>query len=139
MGVYIMTVIGPCMTCRHVPTPAIAAAIVSVLAVMCSETAEASRAATAPTESTATDGKDWAFDQGLYTNDPKTGQRVLQYKKGARAYRDPNSFFDSSHDDYPFTPSPYYSPYYLPYLHYVPYPYGEAPYEPGYGSYRYAP
>jgi hypothetical protein len=129
------------MTCRQVLAPVIAAAIPLFLFLVAirGAAAEANPASATPTQSTSADAKDWAFDQGLYTNSPKTGQRVLQYHKGARAYRDPNSFFDSSHDDYPFMPSPYYSPYYLPYLHYVPYPYVDMPYGPGYGSYRYAP
>jgi hypothetical protein len=127
------------MTCRPALASLTATLLIVLLVAICSEAAEANPASTIPAQSAPSDAKDWAFDQGLYTNNPKTGQRVLQYQKGARAYRDPNSFFDSSHDDYPFTPSPYYSPYYIPYIHYIPYPYAEMPYGPGYGSYRYAP
>jgi len=67
------------------------------------------------------DEKDWAFDQSLYTNSPKTGKRVLQYEKKKRAYRDPNSFFDSPHEAYPFVPDPLFSPYYIPYPYSPPY------------------
>ena len=35
------------------------------------------------------------FDNSTYTNDPKTGKRVDQYKKEKTPYRDPNAFFDS--------------------------------------------
>jgi hypothetical protein len=38
---------------------------------------------------------DWMFDNSTYTNDPKTGKRVDQYKKEKTPYRDPNAFFDS--------------------------------------------
>ena len=80
--------------------------------------------------------KDWIFDRGLYTNNPKTGKRVWQYAKKKRAYRDPNSFFDSPHEAYPFVPDPYLSPYYTPYPYYAPYPYYPYPY---YGPNHYEP
>jgi hypothetical protein len=38
---------------------------------------------------------DWMFDNSLYTNDPKTGNRVDQFKHEKTPYRDPNAFFDS--------------------------------------------
>jgi hypothetical protein len=41
------------------------------------------------------DSGGWIFDDSTYTNDPKTGKRVDQYKKEKTAYRDPNAFFDS--------------------------------------------
>jgi len=37
-----------------------------------------------------------------YTNDPKTGKRVDQYKKEKTPYRDPNALFDSSMDTFGF-------------------------------------
>jgi hypothetical protein len=39
---------------------------------------------------------DWMFDKSTYTNDPKTGHRVDQYKHEKTPYRDPNAIFDSS-------------------------------------------
>ena len=44
----------------------------------------------------------WEFDESLYTNSPKTGDRVWQYHKPKNAYRDPNSWFDSPHMGFPF-------------------------------------
>ncbi len=44
------------------------------------------------------------FDKSFYTNSPKTGQRVDQYKKEKTPYRDPNALFDSPHSSYPFYP-----------------------------------
>jgi hypothetical protein len=41
------------------------------------------------------DSGDWVFDNSTYTNDPKTGKRVDQFKKEKTPYRDPNAFFDS--------------------------------------------
>jgi hypothetical protein len=41
------------------------------------------------------DSDDWMFDNSTFTNDPKTGQRVDQYKHEKTPYRDPNAFFDS--------------------------------------------
>jgi hypothetical protein len=41
------------------------------------------------------DSGGWVFDNSTYTNDPKTGKRVDQYKKEKTPYRDPNAFFDS--------------------------------------------
>jgi len=54
---------------------------------------------------------DWIFDRGLYTNDPKTGQRVWQYQPDKPAYRDPYSFFDSPHTSFPFTQNAFYDLY----------------------------
>ncbi len=51
--------------------------------------------------------KQWIFDQSSFTNSPKTGKRVLQYERGTPAYRDPNAFYDSPHESYPFSPAPY--------------------------------
>ena len=50
--------------------------------------------APAPSEGQA---GDWIFRRGLYSNNPKTGERVTQYRHKKRAYRDPNAFFDSPH------------------------------------------
>ena len=127
------------MTCLHALLSVATATLFLCVVAVRGEAAVTNPPSSEPTHAADPEAKDWAFDQGLYTNNPKTGERVRQYQKGSRAYRDPNSFFDSSHDDYPFMPSPFYSPYYLPYIHYVPYPYGEMPYGPAYGSYRYAP
>ncbi|MGA2062002.1 MAG: hypothetical protein ABSG67_16065 [Thermoguttaceae bacterium] len=44
------------------------------------------------------DSDDWMFDKSTYTNDPKTGKRVDQFKKEKTPYRDPNAFFDSPMD-----------------------------------------
>lgn len=66
--------------------------------------------------------KPWEFDQSLYTNSPKTGQRVWQYKKGKAAYRDPNSWFDSPHMAYPFDGTFTIQPYDV-----FPYPYSPGP------------
>jgi len=41
------------------------------------------------------DSGDWVFDKSTYTNDPKTGKRVDQYKHEKTPYRDPNAWFDS--------------------------------------------
>ena len=41
------------------------------------------------------DSDNWMFDDSTYTNDPKTGRRVDQYKHEKTPYRDPNAFFDS--------------------------------------------
>jgi hypothetical protein len=92
-----------------------------------------------PTE-TDSEEHSWTFDQSLYTNDPKTGSRVLQYAKKKPAYRDPYSFLDSPHEAYPFGPDPYLGPYYGPMFNYGlypyyenyarPYPYGPMPYTP---------
>ncbi len=47
------------------------------------------------------DGSDnWMFDNSTYTNNPKTGQRVDQYKHEKTPYRDPNAFFDSPMDTF---------------------------------------
>jgi hypothetical protein len=45
---------------------------------------------------------DWMFDKSTYTNDPKTGKRVDQYKKEKTPYRDPNAWFDSPMGGFPF-------------------------------------
>ncbi len=90
--------------------------------------------------------KDWIFDQSRYSNSPKTGKRVLQYEPKKPAFRDPNAFYDSPHESYPFSPAPYgpypryapprysgstaYDQYSLPYRPYYPYPYGENYYGP---------
>lgn len=42
------------------------------------------------------DSDDWMFDKSTYTNNPKTGKRVDQYKKEKTPYRDPNAWFDSN-------------------------------------------
>jgi hypothetical protein len=71
---------------------------------------------------------DWMFDNGPYTRDPKTGERVWQYAQGETPRRNPNAVFDSPHSPYPFAPSlydplwncgprwPYYAPGRLPVL-----------------------
>ncbi len=41
------------------------------------------------------DADNWMFDDSTYTNDPKTGHRVDQYKHEKTPYRDPNALFDS--------------------------------------------
>lgn len=77
--------------------------------------------------------KDWIFDQGLYTNNPKTGKRVWQYKKNDKAYRDPNALFDSPMGSFPFAPDPYFDGY--PYYGFYGGPwYGEWYGEPWYGG-----
>jgi hypothetical protein len=48
--------------------------------------------------------KSWIFDQGEYTNSPKTGDRVWQYSPTQPVYRDPNAVYDSPHGAYPFLP-----------------------------------
>lgn len=48
------------------------------------------------------DSGDWMFDDSTYTNDPKTGHRVDQYKKEKTPYRDPNAWFDSPMGGFPF-------------------------------------
>ena len=40
------------------------------------------------------------FDNSTYTNDPKTGKRVDQFKHEKTPYRDPNAFFDSPMDTF---------------------------------------
>ncbi|MBN2021989.1 MAG: hypothetical protein JW809_04280 [Pirellulales bacterium] len=84
---------------------------------------------------------DWIFDRGLYTNNPKTGQRVDQYQHERPAYRDPYSFFDSPHQSFPFAPDarydlyPYYYglyPYFAEHIEGAPLPAPFAP-PPGYG------
>jgi hypothetical protein len=45
---------------------------------------------------------EWMFDNSAYTNDPKTGHRVDQYKKEKTPYRDPNALFDSPMDMFGF-------------------------------------
>ncbi|MBN2293787.1 MAG: hypothetical protein JXM70_15270 [Pirellulales bacterium] len=91
--------------------------------------------------------KDWIFDQSRYSNSPKTGDRVMQYEQKKPAFRDPNAFYDSPHESYPFSPAPYgpyprfapprydgstaYDQYSLPYRPYYPYyPYGAYYYGP---------
>jgi hypothetical protein len=88
--------------------------------------------------------QDWIFDRGLYTNDPKTGKRTWQYRRKSRAYRDPNAWFDSPHESFPFAPDPYFDgyPYHGFYPYYAPYWYGGAwPYAgflpPFYGPHPY--
>jgi hypothetical protein len=46
------------------------------------------------------DSDDWMFDKSTYTNDPKTGKRVDQFKKEKTPYRDPNALFDSPMDTF---------------------------------------
>ncbi|MEN6497375.1 MAG: hypothetical protein ABFD16_24020 [Thermoguttaceae bacterium] len=48
--------------------------------------------------------KSWIFDQGEYSNSPKTGERVWQYSPTQPVYRDPNAVYDSPHGAYPFLP-----------------------------------
>ena len=48
------------------------------------------------------DSDNWMFDNSTYTNDPKTGKRVDQFKKEKTPYRDPNALFDSSMDTFGF-------------------------------------
>jgi hypothetical protein len=50
---------------------------------------------------------DWMFDKSTYTNSPKTGKRVDQYKREKVAYRDPNALFDSPTGDFLFTGGPW--------------------------------
>jgi hypothetical protein len=45
---------------------------------------------------------DWMFDKSNYTNNPKTGHRVDQYKREKTAYRDPNAWFNSPTGDFLF-------------------------------------
>ena len=66
--------------------------------------------------------KPWEFDQSLYTNSPKTGERTDQYEKPKAAYRDPNSWFDSPHMSYPFDGTFTVEPYDV-----FPYPYYPGP------------
>lgn len=90
--------------------------------------------------------KDWIFDQSRYTNSPTTGDRVLQYQQKKPALRDPNAFYDSPHESYPFSPAPY-GPYprYAPPRYYGSTAYDQYsnPYRPyypyGYGTYYYGP
>lgn len=51
--------------------------------------------------------KQWIFDQSLFSNNPATGRRIVQYEHGTPAYRDPNAYYDSPHESYPFSPAPY--------------------------------
>jgi hypothetical protein len=37
----------------------------------------------------------WLFDNAPYTNSPKTGKRVDQYRAEKTPYRDPNALYDS--------------------------------------------
>lgn len=69
--------------------------------------------------SPSNDSKSWIFDQGLYTNSTKTGERVWQYSAPKPAYRDPNALYDSPHGSYPFLPDVY-DPYWR-YDYLVPY------------------
>ena len=62
-----------------------------------------------------TPSKQWIFDQSRYTNSPSTGDRVLQYQQKTPAFRDPNAYYDSPHESYPFSPAPY-----GPYPRYAP-------------------
>lgn len=48
--------------------------------------------------------RSWIFDQGEYTNSPRTGERVWQYSPTQPVYRDPNAVYDSPHGAYPFLP-----------------------------------
>ncbi len=57
---------------------------------------------TAPAVQSDNDNDDWMFDNSTYTNDPKTGHRVDQYKKEKTPYRDPNALFDSPMDAFGF-------------------------------------
>ena len=79
------------------------------------------------TEKTPPDppSKQWIFDQSRYTNSPVTGTRVLQYRHNTPAFRDPNAFYNSPHESYPFSPAPY-----GPYPRFAP-PryYGSSPYD----------
>ena len=59
--------------------------------------------------------KDWIFDESRYSNSPTTGDRVVQYQPKTPALRDPNAFYDSPHESYPFSPAPY-----GPYPRYAP-------------------
>lgn len=81
--------------------------------------------------------KDWIFDPSRYSNSPTTGDRMVQYQQKTPALRDPNAFYDSPHESYPFSPAPYgpypryapprysgstaYDQYSLPYRPYYPY------------------
>jgi hypothetical protein len=47
-------------------------------------------------------GASWIFDQGEYTNDPKSGQRTWQYEAAKPVYRDPNAVWDSTSGSFPF-------------------------------------
>jgi hypothetical protein len=83
------------------------------------------------------------FDNGPYTRNSETGNRVWQYARGETPHHDPNAVFDSPHSPHPFAPDLYdpmwnYGPHW-PYPGpgrspgtYVPYPsygtYGEFPY-----------
>lgn len=84
--------------------------------------AQAQDSAKAPAQATP---KSWIFDQGLYTNDSKTGERVWQYSTAEPAYRDPDALYDSPHGSYPFQPDVY-----DPYSLYYPNPYGVPMYYP---------
>jgi len=69
---------------------------------------EAAEPAAAPDD----DSDDWMFDKSTFTNNPKTGKRVDQYKREKTAYRDPNAWFNSPTGDFLFngnawTESPY--------------------------------
>lgn len=66
--------------------------------------------------------KPWEFDESLYTNSPKTGERTWQYHKAKNAYRDPNAWFDSPHMAYPFNGNWTIQPYDV-----FPYPYNSGP------------
>ena len=72
-------------------------AVLSVSPCMGAKKAKATGAAANSGESA-----DWMFDNSTYTNDPKTGHRVDQYKKEKTPYRDPNALFDSPMDMFGF-------------------------------------
>ena len=88
--------------------------------------------------------KQWIFDQSRYSNSPATGNRVLQYHQKTPAFRDPNAYYDSPHESYPFSPAPY-GPYprYAPPRYYGSTAYDQysAPYRPysPYGVRMYGP
>lgn len=53
------------------------------------------------------DSDDWMFDKSTYTNNPKTGKRVDQYRHEKTPYRDPNAWMDSPMLGFPFVNSGY--------------------------------
>ncbi|MBN2581033.1 MAG: hypothetical protein JXB10_18770 [Pirellulales bacterium] len=77
----------------------------------------------APAPAAQTDSFDWLFDRSFYTNNPKTGKRVWQYKPSPSPFRDPYAVYDSSTSSYPFEPDGYdpypyyYNPYYSPWMY----------------------
>ncbi|MGW8255922.1 MAG: hypothetical protein ACWGMZ_00400 [Thermoguttaceae bacterium] len=89
------------------------------------------QAKTTAADQDADDSDGWIFDNAPYTNDPKTGKRVNQYRPEKKVYRDPYSLFDSPHSAFPFESDTYDSFFYgFPYYN----TFGEWPYNYPYSN-----